>query len=109
MDDVIYQDHEGSESEAVSVHSTVTVSTARRGPTREKRIIMEKRPDLSIFREEPVRPANSRKWLLNASRMVTIALDEGVRAEMVEPCGDGMVLKENVGCSEPSTEKTIEK
>ena len=55
--------------------------------------------------KEPDAPACSSKWLLKASRMRTIILDEEVKAQMAEPY-EGMQLQEHLGRSEGNTSPT---
>lgn len=107
MDDVIYQGHEGSESEGNSARSSVTGATARRGKDKDKKIIREKRPDLSVFREAPIRPANSKRWLFNANKLFTVA-----KVEEVGPLNESSpeiadIVKLNNDEEDSATEKTV--
>lgn len=105
MDDVIRQTLDGEESEAE--RSSITVSTQKRGKDKDKKVFKDFRQDLSIYRKEPVRPVNSRKWLANREKMATIMRDADEVAVKLEEPYEGMKLKENYGRSEPTTERTI--
>ena len=56
---------------------------------------------------EPPRKADSMKWLFMTAKMKTILIDDEVRKETMKEPHQGLRLRENVGRSEPSTEKTI--
>ena len=110
MDDVINQTL--SESDYRVKPEEDTISTQRRVKNGDTKVYTERnvKPsprDLAKYRAEPERPVNSQKWLENALRIRTIMLDEEVVSRMEEP-HPGMQLVENLGRSEPSTEKTIE-
>lgn len=95
--DAARQVPDDSSSDCVSVHSSITWSTELRGKYKDKRIKMEKKlplqQDLTIYREEPVLPADSLRWVRNAQKLLTIQLDSEMRENMVEPCGIGLVLR----------------
>ena len=113
MDDVIYQDHEGSESD-ITPRSDNTDQTAHRGRDKDKKIIKdklkEKKVDLSKFRQEPERPANSKRWIQNAARLfnvqiVELAPDEKLDEIVSELQEDEKKFSDE---SELSSEKTLE-